>query len=375
MVERESEPKGQGVTSPHCAWVLSGAYTPPSQDDKLGPRTEFQAYLTRFGGRLFSLSSLGGTGRHIPGLLRRRLPRLRLASLVLARGSGFDAILASGEDIGIPLALLSLTRRSRIPIHMMFHGHHLESRKLRLIAPILQHLRHVHFHCLSESLRVRTQAVLGIPDERCHATGYGVDTRYYAGTPFVPDGPIASAGAANRDYATLVDAVRDLPVTLRIAADSTWVPVATKEASPQLPPNVEMRSYGNYAGLRELYRRARLVVVPLHPARHACGYAVIAEAMAMGRAVIATLTEVPPDFLVPGISGLFTQPHDVEGLRATIQRLLDAPEEAAEMGRNARTAMEQSHSLEAYCDRLEKVVANSIGKSSFSTGPVSDRSG
>lgn len=361
MVEPGSAASGQRATSPHCAWVLSGAYSPPSPGDKLGPRTEFQAYLTRFGGRLFSLSSLEDSGRHIPGLLRRRLPRLRLASMVLARGRGFDAILASGEDIGIPLALMSLTRRSSIPIHMMFHGHHLESRKLRLLAPILRQLRHVHFHCLSESLRARTQAVLGIPDERCHATGYGVDTRYYAGTPFAPDGPIASAGAANRDYATLVNAVRDLPVDVRIAADSTWVPVTTKRISPQWPPNVEMRSYGNYAGLRELYGRARFVVVPLHPARHACGYAVIAEAMAMGRTVIATLTEVPPDFLVPGINGLFTQPYDVDGLRATIQHLLDAPEEVAEMGRNARTAMEQGHSLEAYCDRLEKLVATSIG--------------
>ncbi|WP_137126148.1 glycosyltransferase family 4 protein [Roseomonas sp. HF4] len=376
MDECGSETGSTRMASPRYAWVLSGAHPPRSANEAPRPRAEFQAFLARFGGELLSLSSPGKEGGRIPKLLRRLgWPRLGLAALVLERAHGFDAILASGEDIGIPLALLSLTRRSRIPIHMMFHGHHLESRKLRLLAPVLRRLGHVHFHCLSESLRARTQSVLGIPDARCHATGYGVDTHYFAGAPFAHDGPIASAGAANRDYTTLAAATRELPVDLRIAADSTWVPVAAAGVPTQWPANVEIRSYGDYAGLRELYRRARFVVVPLHPARHACGYAVIAEAMAMSRAVVATRTEVPPDFLVPGITGLFTQPHDVKGLRSTIRHLLDHPEAAAAMGRNARAGIEASHSLEGYCDRLEKLVAGSIVVPDRSAGRRLQRTG
>jgi glycosyltransferase involved in cell wall biosynthesis len=99
----------------------------------------------------------------------------------------------------------------------------------------------------------------------------------------------------------------------------------------------------------------------LHPATHACGFAVIAEAMAMGRAVMATRTESPPDFLVPGVTGWFAETHDVDGLRTQIVHLLRHPDEVAEAGRRAQALMVESHSLERFCDRLERIVAGSIG--------------
>ena len=346
------------TVSPRYAWVLSGAHDPQPSYGAPQPRSEFDAFLARFGGTLFSLSTRGVPGPALPGLVRR----FALAGLVTARAGRFDAILASGEDIGVPLALASMLRRSRVPIHMMFHGHHLESPKLRRLAPVLRRLRHVHFHCLSESLRARTQAVLGIPHERCHATGYGVDTRYFAGAAFAAGGPIVSAGAANRDYPTLVAAAGELPIEVRVAADSTWMPPDAASPDQRGPSNVDFRSYGDYARLRDLYASARFVVVPLHPARHACGYAVVAEAMAMRRAVIVTRTEVPPDFLLPGITGLFIEPGDVAGLRGVLQRLMNSPEEAAAMGERARDAMQASHSLERYCDRLQRIVARSMAE-------------
>jgi glycosyltransferase involved in cell wall biosynthesis len=173
---------------------------------------------------------------------------------------------------------------------------------------------------------------------------------------------IASAGAANRDYATLAAAVGDLPVQVRIAADSTWVPPVRAVGASDWPANVQARSYGSYAHLRDLYGRALFVVVPLHPATYACGYAVIAEAMAMGRAVIATRTASPPDFLVPGGTGFFTEPHDIESLRTTIRRLLENPAEAEEIGRRARAHIVETHSLDRYCDRLEGTVAGSFAR-------------
>jgi glycosyltransferase involved in cell wall biosynthesis len=315
-------------------------------------------FLERFGGELLSRSSLDQAIPPVATLLKRAgLPVLALASLVQSRARAFDAIIASGEDIGVPIAMASLAGTARVPVHMMFHGHHLESRRLLALAPVLRRMSHVHFHCLSRSLRDRTRAVLGIPAARCHATGYGIDTAYFAGGNPADEIMIASAGAANRDYATLAKAVGDLPVELRIAADSTWVPPTEDLGTGGWPINARARSYGTYAKLRELYGKARFVVVPLHPARHACGYAVIAEAMAMGRAVIATRTESPPDFLIEGETGWFTEAHDVDGLRARIRHLLANPDEVAAAGRRARDLMVRSHSLERFGDRLQAILA------------------
>ena len=357
------------------AWVLSGRYAPSPADTQPGPHSEFTTFLGRFGGDLVSASSLDGSLPPIAHALKRAgQTRLALASLVQSRAGQFDAIIASGEDIGVPIALASLTGFSRIPIHMMFHGHHLESAKLRMLAPVLRRLKHVHFHCLSESLRNRTMETLGIPATRCHATGYGVDTNYFDTGSTSDTAVIASAGAANRDYVTLAQAVHDLPVSVFIAADSTWVPPEASNEPMNWPANVEARSYGSYARLRELYGRAQFVVVPLHPARHACGYAVIAEALAMGRAVIVTQTEAPPDFLVPGVTGLFVKPHDVEGLRTSIRFLLENPAETRAMGERARALMVEKNSLESYCDRLEKIVSASITKSYWKTEPFGQKS-
>lgn len=351
-------------SSPRYAWVLAGCHEPLPPGVEPSPRSEFAVFLERFGGVLLSRSDLGRALPPVVGMLRRAaMPSMSLACLVQSKASGFDAILASGEDIGVPLALASLAGRSRTPIHMMFHGHHLGSRKLRLLAPILRQMRHVHFHCLSHALMERTLDELGIPRSRCHATGYGIDTDYFAGGPVAEGALIASAGAANRDYATLAAAVRGLPVAVRIAADSTWVRQTPEEPAASWPKNIEARSYGDYARLRALYGDARFVVVPLHPARHACGYAVIAEAMAMGRAVIATRTDCPPDFLHPKQTGLFAEAHDVAGLRRCILDLLEHPDEAAAMGQRARALMIQAYSVETYCDRLERIVAASIQES------------
>lgn len=345
------------------AWVLSGRHTPDPPDQEADPRTEFGVFLERFGGTLISASSLDGPLPAVARVLKRAgLPRLALASLVASRTGDFDAIIASGEDIGILIALASIPRFSRTPVHMMFHGHHLDSPKLRLLAPVLRRLPHVHFHCLSSSLRDLTQSALGIPDSRCHATGYAADTNYFAGGSVAEPAVIASAGAANRDYTALADAVRGLPVSVRVAAASNWMPSGETPGPIEWPDNADARSCGSYARLRDLYGRSLFVVVPLHPARYACGYAVIAEAMSMGRAVVVTRTDAPADFVIPGVTGVFVDPGDVAGLRIAIARLLEYPAETAAMGQRARATMTHGHGLEQYCDRLAEIVSASITK-------------
>ena len=345
------------------AWVLSGRHPSEPFNQEIDPRTEFSVFLERFSGTLISASVLDGPLPAVPSLFRRAgLPRMALASLVASRADEFDAIIASGEDIGIPIALASMPCFSRTPIHTMFHGHHLDSPKLRLLGPVLRRLPHLHFHCLSSSLRDLTQSVLGIPGSRCHATGYAADTNYFDNNFIVEQAVIASAGAANRDFATLAKAVRGLPVPVRIAAASTWMPPGAATGPVEWPDNAEARSYGSYARLRDLYRASLFVVIPLYSARYACGYAVIAEAMAMGRAVVVTRTDAPADFVIPGVTGVFVEPGDVAGLRKAITQLLESRAETAAMGQRARATMAGRHGLEQYCDRLAQIVSASITK-------------
>ena len=350
-----------GMTVPRSgryAWVLAGRHADKPGGGTIRPSAEFEVFLGRNDGVLLSSSSLDGERSWlIRGLAASGWRRLALAMLVHKQTRSFDAIIASGEDIGVPLALASLVSGSDVPIHMMFHGHHLASARLRGLAPVLRRMAHVHLHCLSDALRARTMDVLGFPAARCHATGYGVDTDFFTPVETGKTAVIASAGAANRDYATLAEAAGPLWAEVRIAADSAWVPPATAARPAGWPANVAMRSYGTYAALRDLYGESRFVVVPLHPAEHACGYAVIAEAMAMGRAVIATRTAAPPDFLRDGDTGRFVEPGDRAGLRQAMGGLLDDPPSTAAMGDRARALILDRHSLPRFCARLESIIA------------------
>jgi glycosyltransferase involved in cell wall biosynthesis len=190
-----------------------------------------------------------------------------------------------------------------------------------------------------------------------HSCGYGVDTDYFSPRYAKADKPmILAAGTANRDYKTLISAVQDLDVDLHIAADSAWYPVETNAHGLDLPSNVTLKSAGDYAGLRQLYSKCRFVVVPMLPAKFACGFAVIAEAMAMGKPVIATRTEALSDFIHEGETGFLVDVGDVSGLRERIQWMIKHPEIVDSMGNFARRMMQEKWSLPAYCERLESAV-------------------
>jgi mannosyltransferase len=111
-----------------------------------------------------------------------------------------------------------------------------------------------------------------------------------------------------------------------------------------------------FPALKGLLAAADFVVVPLQAARHACGYAAIADAMAMGKAVIATRTEHSSDLVVDGVTGLYVRPNDAEGLTGAIEQLLRDAALARRMGAAGRQRVESLFSLEAYVARIEGAI-------------------
>lgn len=282
-------------------------------------------------------------------------PLLSLAALTHERVLKYDALVTSGEDIGLPIALGAMFDALTIPIYIITHGSYFGSRKFKLAASLLKRMRNIHFLCLSGSL-CDALAGMGIARECVHNAGYGIDTAFFAPRASDEAPVIASAGTATRDYATLIKASEGLGADVKIAADSTWFPAATDLDGSRIPPHVEARSYGDFLGLRDLYARSRFVVVPLRPAVHACGYAVVAQAMAMAKPVIVSRTASPSDFVVDGETGYYVEPGDVEDLRGKMQELLDNPERARAMGDAARARMEAGFSVEAYSRRIGDIV-------------------
>src|SRR6478735_5424037 len=263
----------------------------------------------------------------------------------------YDAFFTTGEDIGLPLALLLKPSSARCSHTMIAHTLFPQKKQAFFqYARVGSAIDRVLVYSTSEErLAIDT---LGLPAAKVERLYYHADQQF-----FRPDSSVAqerdlvcAAGQLLRDYDTLVEAVRDLPLRVQIAAGSPWIerPLQPRAA---LPPNVTWGKLNRF-DLRSLYARSALAVVPILQNHYQTGIATILEMMAMGKCVIATRTHGQTDTIVDGVTGVYVPPGDPVALRDAIQRMLANPEQAATMGAAARKFMEERASLDLFVERI-----------------------
>lgn len=212
-----------------------------------------------------------------------------------------------------------------------------------------------HFLCLSEQSRVELESRYRIEPNRITVIGSRVDTEFFTPDPSVRVArKVCAAGAVNRDYKGLIEAVRPLGVPTKIAADTAWAHSTGQIQIASLPDFVEMRSWGSYQNLRQLYAESAVVVVPLERPMLS-GVTVALEGMAMGKPVILTHSPYVEEFIRDGENGFFVPHGDVDALRAKIQYVLDHPEVAARVGARAREWVLERYTVDSYVKRILSV--------------------
>lgn len=288
-------------------------------------------------------------------LARRAGRDAALAAFGYARRHDYDVIYSNGENVSIPLALLLRRHRMR-PLHVLI-GHRVSPRKKKPFLRALQSQMDALF-VYASTQRDYARQELGISDAKLHLIPFHADHRFYrplSPSPDAPDRMICSAGLEWRDYPTLIEAVRDQDVQVRLGAASPWSKHKNETERRELPPNVLARRY-EYAELRQLYADSRFVVVPLYENDFQAGITTILEGMAMGKAIITTKTTGQIDTIRHGENGLYVPVGDPAALRAAILHLLENPQEAERLGAQARKDIEDSMSLERWVERIACVI-------------------
>jgi len=184
-----------------------------------------------------------------------------------------------------------------------------------------------------------------------HVNQFGVDASFWTPGRASESGYILAVGNdGRRDYPTLIEAARSLP----------WrVILITACELPTLPSNVE-HIHGGYAGgvsdakLRDLYRGASCVVVPLKPTFQPSGQSVTLQAMACGRPVVLTETQGiwSRETVRDRETLLLTPPGDAGQLVQAIRWVMENNEFAGNLGIAARDAVLRSATIQAFADRL-----------------------
>jgi glycosyltransferase involved in cell wall biosynthesis len=330
------------------------------------PQADYVAMARGFPANLIDYSA----ARIICGWFGRMLEKIGGANLILAwacfkQRKHYRVLFTDGEQVGLPLALLlKLTAMAHQPRHCMI-VHRLSVKKKMIFLDILGVQSHIDlFFCYStwqaDFIRKRWK----LSDSRVIFTPFMVDDCFFPPgrsprwdvlpSQLSPSEPIICAvGLEHRDYPTLIESVRGLPVKVVLAAASPWSKQRDTSAGRDLPDNVMVHRFSQYE-LRELYAASRFVVMPLYPVDFQAGVTAILEAMAMGKAVICTHTPGQTDVVVNGVTGLYVEPGNSAALHSAIERLLDHPEEAEQMGRNGRLRIDKEMNLEKYVVRLRE---------------------
>jgi glycosyltransferase involved in cell wall biosynthesis len=151
------------------------------------------------------------------------------------------------------------------------------------------------------------------------------------------DGYLFAGGNYDRDYRTLVEAVRPLGVPV-------WIATTRRNEllnGVNVPPHIRVEGT-THAGFRQALAGAKLVVVPMQGGLlHSGGQQTLLNAMVMGKPTIAVGRAWAEDFLTHGDNGLIVDYEDVQGLRDAIRWVLEHPGEAQRLAERGRALAQQ----------------------------------
>ena len=171
---------------------------------------------------------------------------------------------------------------------------------------------------------------------------------------------LAIGNDGHRDWETLVQAAP------RIDADVTDPDGHPRPAA--LPANVRWEAADWHRRLlsdeavRDAFRAAAAVVVPVKDVPQPSGQSVTLQASACARPVVLTRTRGlwDPDGLRDRDNVLLVPPGDADATAEAVGRLLRDTDAAAEIGRSARATVERSARVALYAERLLAIAERAL---------------
>lgn len=196
---------------------------------------------------------------------------------------------------------------------------------------------------------------------RLHVNPFAVDTAFWSPAESAGRGAVVAIGNdGHRDWETLVRAAPSIPAPVR---------VLTAHAPPaKLPDNLSWqeadwhRRVLSDTEVRDLYRSAAAVVVPVKDVPQPSGQSVTLQASACSRPVVLSRTRGLWDpSLRDGEQVSFVPPGDPDALAAAVGGLLADPARADALGRAARAHVEETATVAAYARRLLAICREAAG--------------
>jgi glycosyltransferase involved in cell wall biosynthesis len=191
---------------------------------------------------------------------------------------------------------------------------------------------------------------------RIHVNPFGVDTGFWTPGDAGPgEGVLAIGSDGHRDWETLLRAAPEIPVPIRVFTGSR--PLAG------LPGNVTWERAGWHEQVlsddevRELYRTAAAVVVPVEDVPQPSGQSVTLQAMACARPVVLSRARGlwSPAELEDGAKFVLVPPRDPAALASAVRALLGDADRRRRLGEAAREWTTARATVSGYATRLLEI--------------------
>lgn len=314
------------------------------------PRADYEVIAEQADARIVSAKDYeGAILPMLQGFVGER-ESLRAALAAAELSSTARNIFVTGEDIAFCLLPLLKMRGWKGRLHIVAHAIHSQKRQKYLDLMGFDQIGAIYTVC-SQQRRHLTEGT-NAPEDKVHFIYDGIDTKFFRpretssiGTAFV-----YACGQENRDYQTLIKAAPAIRAPIQIQATG-FFELSDPEFT-DLPSHVTLtKERVPFEQLCEDYAASAIVVVPVHDVPYAAGVTGLLEAMAMGKAVIATQSEGLEDYLsVPSV--LSVPASDADALARAINELLEAQDKAEALGQANRKWVEQNAHLDGYCARI-----------------------
>ena len=210
-----------------------------------------------------------------------------------------------------------------------------------------------HIICIS-SEQIDDFVRLGVPRDHLTFIPYGIDARFFqsADSPHTEE-LIASIGRdMGRDYPTLFKAAERSTHKFSVFAGQKNIPPGTS-----IPPNVSVLYNKGNVDVRDLYTHTRIVAVvskdiDIPDGSDCSGQTVILEALAAGKAVIATHRPWMTDYLVDGEDFVVVPPNDPDAINRAIDSLWDDTEKRKRLVASGYQKVIARYTTKAFAEAL-----------------------
>ena len=204
--------------------------------------------------------------------------------------------------------------------------------------------------CSSRSEARYYQQAFGWPPSKLAFIPLDTDPRFLE-QPTTTGDYVVAAGRTFRDYPTLIEAARSLETPVVIVAGKNTV-------ASSLPSNINMRFDVPASELAELVANSLAVAVPLEARKISTGQSVVLQAMAYGKAVIATRGPGTEDYIEHMRTGILVDPGDVGAFRDAIRLVTSDRALRESLGAAARKQILDVHLPRHYASAVAETQSN-----------------